>query len=218
MQYTTHYNLNLPEGPDIVNPLIQDNPNYSAIDTALYDNKLRVIGNATHTKTGTNHSIVLADSDIPVFRFVATGDYTTGDTFSVDGVTVTTTMSDGSALNNHAFVINSTILCVLDGTKLNIVNPTGNIMAQNVKMNDNTTVESNITSLNARLEVSSSTESYATDNGGNAGPISSSDKVLAVMPTAGFRIKSCFNSYGSLYVETDIISGSVALKILREVN
>lgn len=125
MQYTPHYNLNLPEGTDIVNPLIQDNPNYSAIDTALYNNKLRVIGTATHTKTGTNHSIVLADSDIPAFKFVATGDYATGDTFTVDGVTVTARIADGSSIPSGAFKINSTVLAILDGTILNLINVIG---------------------------------------------------------------------------------------------
>ena len=122
MQYTPHYNLNLPEGTDIVNPLVQDNPNYTAIDTALYNNKLRVVGGATHVKTGTNHAITLADSDINQFKFVATGDYATGDTFTVDGVTVTPRIADGSTIPNEAFKINSTVLCVLDGTVLNLIN------------------------------------------------------------------------------------------------
>ena len=122
MQYTPHYNLNLPEGTDIVNPLIQDNPNYSAIDTAMYDNKLRVIGNATHVKTGTNHAITLSDSDILAFKFVATGDYATGDTFTVDGVTVTARIADGSSIPSGAFKINSTVLAILDGTLLNLIN------------------------------------------------------------------------------------------------
>lgn len=125
MQYTPHYNLNLPEGTDIVNPLIQDNPNYTAIDTALYNNKLRVIGTATHTKTGTNHSVVLADSDITAFKFVATGDYASGDTFSVDGVTVTARIADGSSIPSGAFKINNTVVAILDGTILNLINVEG---------------------------------------------------------------------------------------------
>lgn len=144
MQYTTHYNLNLPEGTDIVNPLIQDNPNYSAIDTALYDNKLRVIGNATHTKTGTNHAITLADSDIVVFKFVATGDYATGDTFTVDGVTVTPRIADGSTISNGAFKINSTVFAILDGTILNFIGLDGVVMAEDCIMNNNTNVQDNI--------------------------------------------------------------------------
>lgn len=151
MQYTTHYNLNLPEGTDIVNPLIQDNPNYSAIDTALYNNKLRVIGNATHTKTGTNHNIVLADSDINAFKFVATGDYATGDTFTVDGVTVTARVADGSTIPNGAFKINSTIEAIIDGTILNLVNVSGTVSAGSVIRPNNESVETAISRIDTDL-------------------------------------------------------------------
>lgn len=141
MQYTTHYNLNLPEGTDIVNPLIQDNPNYSAIDTALYDNKLRVIGTATELASGTVHALTRADQDIPVFRYVATSDFNAGDTFTVDGTPVTATATNGQALPDKAYVINSTVVCVLDGTKLNILNidsePT-NYPANKVYLNGDT--------------------------------------------------------------------------------
>lgn len=132
MQYTPHYNLNLPEGTDIVNPLVQDNPNYSAIDTALYNNKLRVVGTATHVKTGTNHALTLGDSDINQFKFIATGDYVTGDTFTVDGVTVTPRIADGSSIPTGAFKINSTVLCILDGTVLNLINVDGTKAAAGV--------------------------------------------------------------------------------------
>lgn len=125
MLYTPNYNLNLPEGTDIVNPLVQDNPNYTAIDTALYNNKLRVVGTATHVKVGASHAITLGDSDINQFKFVATGDYATGDTFTVDGVSVTPRIADGSTIPNGAFKINSTVLCILDGTLLNLINIDG---------------------------------------------------------------------------------------------
>lgn len=144
MQYTNHYNLNLPEGTDIVNPLIQDNPNYSAIDTALYNNKLRVIGNATHVKTGTNHAITLGDSDINQFKFVATGDYASGDTFTVDGVTVTARIADGSSIPGGAFKINSTVLCILDGTLLNLINVDSVPNPNNIILSNGESVESAI--------------------------------------------------------------------------
>lgn len=120
MQYTTHYNLNLPEGTDIVNPLIQDNPNYIAIDTALYNNKLRVVGNATEVKTGTVHAITRSDSDIDVIRFTATGDWITGDTMSVDGTPVSVFLPDGSAPLTGAYVINGEVLGVLNGTRFTL--------------------------------------------------------------------------------------------------
>lgn len=137
MQYTTHYNLNLPEGSDIVNPLIQDNPNYSAIDAAMYANKLRGIGTATELTSGTVHAITRNDTDIPVFRFIATSDYNYGDTFSVDGVTVSAFLTDGRPLSDKCYIINASVLCILDETRLTVYVNRGTISADNVSY-DNT--------------------------------------------------------------------------------
>ena len=125
MQYTANYNLNVPEGTDIVNPLVQDNPNWAAIDGAMYANKLRVIGTATEVTTGSAHALTRADTDIPAFRFVATSDYNTGDTFTVDGVTVTARLANGTTMPNGAYKINSTVVAILDGTLLNFINIDG---------------------------------------------------------------------------------------------
>ena len=141
MQYTPHYNLNLPEGTDIVNPLVQDNPNYSAIDTAMYANKLRVIGTATELASGTVHALTRSDTDINAFKFVATADFNTGDTFTVDGVSVTARRADGATLKNKAYVINSTVFCILDGTILNFIGLDGVVDASDVKYSNNETVE-----------------------------------------------------------------------------
>ena len=197
MQYTTHYNFNLPEGTDIVNPLIQDNPNYIGIDNELYNNKLRVIGNATHTKTGTNHAITLADSDIAAFKFVATGDYATGDTFTVDGVTVTARVADGSTIPNGAFKINSTIEAILDGTILNLINIYGSVDAGDV-FYDNTSSGLNasdaqgaIDELNANITglIKSTTISVTTNANGNAAiNLSSPNVVIACTVSQGYKI------------------------------
>ena len=120
MQYTTHYNLNLPEGTDIVNPLVQDNPNYTAIDTALYNNKLRVVGNATEIKSGTVHAITRSDSDIDVIRFTATGDWITGDTMTVDGSPVSVYLQDGTAPLTGAYVINTEVVAVINGSRVTL--------------------------------------------------------------------------------------------------
>lgn len=125
MQYTTHYNLNLPEGTDIVNPLVQDNPNYSVIDTALYNNKLRVVGNATEIKSGTVHAITRSDSDIDVIRFTATGNWDIGDTMTVDGAPVSVYLPDGTAPLTGAYVINTEVVAVINGSRvtLQLANP-----------------------------------------------------------------------------------------------
>ena len=120
MQYTTHYNLNLPEGTDIVNPLVQDNPNYTAIDTALYNNKVRVVGNATEVKSGTVHAVTRSDSDIDVMRFTATGDWITGDTMTVDGSPVSVYLQDGSAPLTGAYVINTEVVAVINGSRVTL--------------------------------------------------------------------------------------------------
>lgn len=137
MQYTPHYNLNLPEGTDIVNPLVQDNPNYTAIDTAMYANKLRVIGTATELASGSVHALTRSDTDIDAFKFVATADFNIGDTFTVDGVSVTARRADGATMKNKAYVINSTVFCILDGTILNFIGVDGVIDAADVPY-DNT--------------------------------------------------------------------------------
>lgn len=144
MQYTDHYNLNLPEGTDIVNPLVQDNPNYTAIDNALYSNKLRVVGTATELTTGSVHALTRADQDIPVFRFVATSDYNSGDTFTVDGVSVTAKLANGTAIPGGAYKINSTVLAILDGTILNLVNIDSVPSASDIILSDGRSVENAI--------------------------------------------------------------------------
>lgn len=120
MQYTDHYNLNLPEGTDIVNPLVQDNPNYTAIDTALYANKLRVIGGASEVKTGTNHAITRIDSDIDAIKFTATSNWVAGDTMTIDGVTVSVFLPNGNALADNAYIINTEVFMILNGTRATV--------------------------------------------------------------------------------------------------
>lgn len=118
MQYTDHYNLNLPEGNDVVNPLVQDNPNYTAIDNALYANKLRVIGGASEVKTGNNHAITRSDSDIDIIRFTATSDWNSGDTMTIDGDAVTVYLPNSTSPQTGAYKINSEVLLILNGSRV----------------------------------------------------------------------------------------------------
>ena len=89
MRNTTHYNLNIVEGTDIVNPLVVDNPNYEAIDEAMWNNAVTGIPLATELKGGTIHAITRSNREASMFRFVATSDFVAGETFTVDGVQVT---------------------------------------------------------------------------------------------------------------------------------
>lgn len=125
MQNTTNYNLNLPEGNDIVNPLTQYNPNFSAIDAAMFANKEGSIGTATEVVTGTVHAVVRANLDAPMFRFTATGAWASGDTMTLDGSAVTVHMADGTAPGSGAYIIGAEVLAVVNGTLVTLLTSNG---------------------------------------------------------------------------------------------
>lgn len=120
MTYTTNYNLNIVEGTDVVNPLIQFNPNFTAIDSAMKDNADASVVRATCITSGTVHAVTYTNTDASVFRFTATGDWTTGDTMTVNGVSVSVYLPDGTAPQTGAFVINTEVLAIIQGTRVTL--------------------------------------------------------------------------------------------------
>ena len=120
MNYSTNYNLNLVEGTDLMNPLVVDVPNYTAIDTAMAANRDNGIPLATEVVTGTSHAITRSVTSAPVFRFVATGNFVAGDTFTVDGTACTAIYPNGEALEDNAYVVGSVVIASLQATQLTI--------------------------------------------------------------------------------------------------
>lgn len=120
MRTSEHFNLNLVEGSDVVNPLVQDVPNYEAIDTAMFDNKSASVGVATELKSGTVHALTRLNTDAAMFRFKATSRFGVGETFTVDGIQVTALLPDGTPLEDGAYIIGSTVLCSLVETLLTV--------------------------------------------------------------------------------------------------
>lgn len=121
MRTSENFGLNLVEGDDIVNPLIQDVPNYEKIDATMKTNLNCVVGVANHLKAGTVHSLVRVTGDeTPMIRFTATARFNTGDTFTVDTVQVSALLVDGSTLEDGAFIIGSEVLCCLKGSLLTV--------------------------------------------------------------------------------------------------
>ena len=137
MTQTDNYELIIVEGTDVVNPLTQFNPNFRKIDEVMKANADAGIGVALEVKSGINHAITIT-GDTAVFRFVATADYITGDTFSVNGDTVTVRCIDGSVPKNKAYVINQNVLCILTGTLLTLIGAINEINGVDV-IYDNTT-------------------------------------------------------------------------------
>ena len=120
MRKSSRYGLNLVEGSDIVNPLVQDVPNYEIIDEELGKNADAGIPVATELLTGTVHALTRENPNAPMFRFVATANYKAGDTFTVDGVQVTALLTSGEPLATGCYVINSNVICCLVGTVLTL--------------------------------------------------------------------------------------------------
>lgn len=119
-QTTTNYGLLKPESTDSYNHLIYDNPNMDTIDAAMKANADAAISTATCIKSGTTHTITRSNTSASVFKFTATGDWITGDTMIVDGVTVTPYLVTGEALKTGAYLINGEVLIALAGTRATV--------------------------------------------------------------------------------------------------
>ena len=124
---TTNYNLKQYEGSDLFNPLTVEAQNVQAIDAGMYANKTASVQTATELKSGTVHALTRSVPGAAVIRFVATSDWTSGDTCTVDGVQVTTLLTTGETLPTGAWKINANVLAILNGTVLTVFTsaPTG---------------------------------------------------------------------------------------------
>ena len=118
MNQSTNYELKLYEGSDTFNPLSVEVYNNEIIDGVMHDNELASVGTATEILSGTVHAIIRDKPDTAMFRFVATSDFTFGDSFTVDGIAYTAKMSNGEQMNNDAFVTGANVLCCLEGSEL----------------------------------------------------------------------------------------------------
>ena len=137
MSLTPNFGMNIPDSTDIVNLLTQCYPNFTLLDTVLQTIKESGTTVATETKVGTAHQLVRVVPDCSVIRFVATSNYTAGDTFTVDGNPVTATAPDGTSLPTGAYVINMNVFAILTGSQLTVFAGKGEITAQDTSY-DNT--------------------------------------------------------------------------------
>lgn len=120
MQTTTNYGFNIVEGTDIVNPLTQLNPNFTALDSDLKAVSDNTIDRATCIKTGTVHAVTRVNTSANVFRFTATGNWNTGDTMTVDGTLVSVYATNGTAPADSCFVINTEVIAAIQGTRVTL--------------------------------------------------------------------------------------------------
>lgn len=122
---TTNYGFNISEGTDLVNPLMDIFPNWTAIDSDLKAVSDRAIGTASELLTGTVHALTRTDADRDVFVFTATSNFTAGDTFTLDGVQVSALTPAGEQLATGCYIIGSDVIVSVHGTLMTMyVSPT----------------------------------------------------------------------------------------------
>lgn len=127
MLQTTNFGLKQYEENDLMNPFLVDNANMGVIDATMKANSDAAISTATELKTGTVHAITRANGDAGVFRFTATSNYESGDTFTVDNVQVTALLTDGTPLGTGCYNIGAEVLCSLSGTRLTVFVQRGSV-------------------------------------------------------------------------------------------
>lgn len=120
MNRTTNYELYAYEGSDEFNPLAVDVPNMNTIDTVMKANSDKSVPTATHVLSGTVHAIVRSDADAAMFRFVATSDFTFGDSFTIDGIAYTAKSTSGNQLQTNAFKTGANVLCCVEGSEFTL--------------------------------------------------------------------------------------------------
>lgn len=215
MQQTSNYNLNLPEGTDIVNPLVDYNPNFTAIDSAMKANADRTVGRATCIKSGATHVVTRSNTGSNIINFTATGDWNEGDTMTIDSVIVSVFLPDGSAALDGAYLINTEVFGILNGTRFTLYSNKADIPAQTAVNTpyDNTysgltaaNVQDAIDEVNGRIpEIKTGSETVTTNNYGQA--------VLTGIDPATHILLSVTNSAG-YYCIPAVISGAYRIVTL----
>lgn len=122
MTKTTYYEFSKPEGTDLVNPLVDTNPNWDALDADLHEFNERSISNASEVVALGVHTISRLDTTAKFLKWIATANFTAGETFTVDGLPVAASTPAGAALATNAYVTGSVVLACLnaDNTAMTI--------------------------------------------------------------------------------------------------
>lgn len=111
---TTYLNLNKPTGSDLVNPLVDTFPNWDIVDSAFHDLDVQSIGTATELVSQGVHALTRLDQNTKTFKFIATGNYTAGETFTVDGIQCNAYTPSGTPLATNCYVTGSVVIVSLN--------------------------------------------------------------------------------------------------------
>ena len=189
MNTTTNFSLKTYQSSDLFNPLTVENVNMETIDTDMKAIDDKTIGRATELVSQGVHAITLLDTDAKVFKFVATANYTTGETFTVNGIQANAYTPSGSALTTNAYVTGSIVIGSLnaDNTAItfylsgsatadNALKLGGELPAYYAKQTDLSNAETDITNLK---NLTGNTSIVGIGDGTMTGGISSLNEALS---------------------------------------
>ena len=114
MNQSTNYNFNLPEGTDLVNLLTQLIPNWTSLDTLLKGVEDQAFTNCTEVVSLGVHAITRSNADGKILKWIASANYTAGDTFTVDGNLISASTASGESLATNAIVSGAVIIAALN--------------------------------------------------------------------------------------------------------
>lgn len=194
MNTSTNYNFNLPEGTDLVNLLTQLIPNWSNLDTILRNVQNDTFENATELVSLGVHAISRTDPDAKLLKWVATANFTAGETFTVDGNVVAASTPAGAPLASGAYVTGVTVLAALNSDEsamtifvsgTNVATDSerlgGELPAYYAKDSDMETVQQDITDIDNLL---GNTSISAIGDGTVTGAVSAIDADLTLLDNA----------------------------------
>lgn len=198
-QTTPNFGFIIAEGTDTVNLLTQCYPNFTSLDSILQGIKETGVTSAVDTKVGTVHQLVRTDSDCIRFSFVATGNYNSGDTFTVDGNVVTATTMDGASLPQGAFVINQSVFCILNGLVLTVIGVKGaDSLAASAVTYDNTASGIAATDVQDAIDELAPKGSVSITTNGTRTYGQELERLWALIDTSKVSENSVFNNNGIL--------------------
>ena len=111
---TTYYEFNKPSGTDLVNPLVDTNPNWDIADSALHELNERSVANCTEVVSLGVHALSTLNTDTKFLKWIATANYTAGETFTLNGVAVAAATPSGASLATNAYVAGAVVMACLN--------------------------------------------------------------------------------------------------------
>lgn len=127
METTTNYGLKKYQAGDLFNPLTVNNPNVDDIDTNMKAISDRAVGRATELVSQGVHAITILDTDCKTIKWVATANFTAGETFTVNGIQCNAYLPSGEALGTNAYVSGAQVIASLndDNSAMTVYVPQG---------------------------------------------------------------------------------------------